>query len=128
MTHHPAMDYVYHRVTRPFRVRRMRAFCREFGVTRDTRILDVGGTTHNWAHVDELPRMTLANITHVPPAERDPRFEWVIADGRALPFADNEFDIVFCNSVIEHLPGWSDQERLASECVRVGKAMFVETP
>jgi hypothetical protein len=43
-------------------------------------------------------------------------------------FKDKEFDIVFSNSVIEHLFSTNNQERMAEETRRVGKYYFVQTP
>jgi hypothetical protein len=53
----------------------------------------------------------------------------VIGDARDLTrYADREFDVVFSNSVIEHVGGLREQARMARECVRVGKSYFVQTP
>ena len=42
--------------------------------------------------------------------------------------ADLEFDVVFSNSVIEHLFTWDNQMLMAHEIRRVGKRYFVQTP
>jgi SAM-dependent methyltransferase len=44
-----------------------------------------------------------------------------------LPFAENEFDLVYCSSVIEHVEP-QRRERFASEIRRVGRGWFVQTP
>ena len=41
---------------------------------------------------------------------------------------DNEFDIVFSNSVIEHVGDFWKQKLFSSEIQRVGKRYFVQTP
>jgi SAM-dependent methyltransferase len=53
---------------------------------------------------------------------------FVRADATAgLPFAENEFDLVYCSSVIEHVaPPLRDA--FASELRRVGRGWFVQTP
>lgn len=43
-------------------------------------------------------------------------------------FQDAEFDMVFSNSVIEHLTCWERQQRMALEVQRVGKNYFIQTP
>lgn len=43
-------------------------------------------------------------------------------------FKDKEFDVVFSNSVIEHVGGWGNQQKMAKEIQRVGKHYFVQTP
>jgi SAM-dependent methyltransferase len=47
------------------------------------------------------------------------------ADG--LPFADGEFDLVYCSSVIEHVPP-ARRRAFAAEVRRVGRGWFVQTP
>ncbi len=110
-----------------FRRRRMRRFLREFRITSETRILDIGGTPDCWELIDERPQVTLLNT---PRAKGDLRgaASWVAGDGRALPFRNGAFDIVFSNSVIEHVGDAASQERFAREVARVGCAYWVQTP
>ncbi|HEV2448400.1 MAG TPA: methyltransferase domain-containing protein, partial [Candidatus Sulfopaludibacter sp.] len=49
-------------------------------------------------------------------------------DGRALPFRDGAFDVVFSNSVIEHVGDGESQRRFAREVARVGRGYWVQTP
>ena len=44
-----------------------------------------------------------------------------------LPFADGQFDLVYCSSVIEHVPP-ARRAAFAAEIRRVGKGWFVQTP
>jgi hypothetical protein len=57
-------------------------------------------------------------------------FVSVAGDARDLSrYETASFDVVFSNSVIEHLgPIFSDQRRMADEIRRVGKRYFVQTP
>jgi hypothetical protein len=43
-------------------------------------------------------------------------------------FSNKEFDIVYSNSVIEHVGSYNDQRQLANEVMRVGKKYFIQTP
>jgi SAM-dependent methyltransferase len=53
---------------------------------------------------------------------------FVQADAAAgLPFADREFDLVYCSSVIEHVPR-QRREAFAAEVRRVGRGFYVQTP
>jgi SAM-dependent methyltransferase len=44
-----------------------------------------------------------------------------------LPFADGAFDLVYSNSVVEHLPP-ARRARFAAEIARVGRGWWVQTP
>lgn len=105
----------------------MRDFAAAFGIDESTSILDVGGTPANWLLLDFRPRVTLLNM---PRAREEvwPGFHLVAADGCALPFSNRSFDIVFSNSVIEHVGAAEEQRRFATEVQRVGRRYWVQTP
>ncbi len=104
----------------------MQRFAAAFGITEATRILDIGGTPDVWRLLAVRPRLTLLNT---PRAKADlGAAEWVAGDGRALPFRDASFDIVFSNSVIEHVGDRASQLRFAREVMRVGRGYWVQTP
>jgi SAM-dependent methyltransferase len=53
---------------------------------------------------------------------------FVRADAAAgLPFADREFDLAYCSSVIEHVPR-ERRAAFAAELRRVARGWFVQTP
>lgn len=87
---------------RSFRRNRMARFRRAFPLTPQTRVLDVGGTSLNWTLLTVRPRITLLNLPSAGEAT-------VVGDGRHLPFRDRSFDIVFSNSVIEHISSPEDR-------------------
>ena len=56
-------------------------------------------------------------------------FTRCVGDGRNLhEYADQSVDLVHSNSVIEHVGGWKDMQKLSSELARVGRAGWVQTP
>ena len=63
--------------------------------------MDVGGYAYYWDYLPARPRIVIVNLDL--PAAPDPRFDWVSADARALPFRDRAFDVAFSNSVLEHI-------------------------
>ena len=98
---------------------------------RPLRILDVGGSQRFWETMEYVARadveITLLNRSRV--KVRHPGFEFVPGDARDMKrFADREFDVVFSNSVIEHVGEFDDQQRMAEEVRRVGKRYFLQTP
>jgi SAM-dependent methyltransferase len=106
---------------------RARRHERFFALTRlapEARVLDVG--------CGELGLRALEpdlDITGVDLVERpDYPGPFVKADATLrLPFADGEFDLVYCSSVIEHVAP-SRREAFAAELRRVGRGWFVQTP
>jgi hypothetical protein len=105
----------------------MRQFVRELAITATTRVLDVGGAPETWQMLPQPPRVTLLNT----PRTKDELAtapQWIAGDGRALPFRDGAFDVVFSNSVIEHVGDRESQRRFAREVQRVGRAYWVQTP
>jgi len=104
----------------------MQQFASMFGVTLTTTILDVGGGSSLWEFLCPfVPKVTLLNLDHEIAHDG---LAFVKADGCLLPFADKSFDIVFCNSLIEHLYTSERQQALANEIRRVGKSYYVQTP
>lgn len=119
----------YSRIGPIFRRRRQQQFVERFSPTDSTTILDVGGYHHFWRDLPCSPPITLLNIDDPPPpGEMPPNFTFVQGDGRRLPFDDRSFDIVFSNSVIEHVGTYDDQKRFAAEVRRVGRNLSVQTP
>ena len=114
-------------VQRRFRARRMALLAKTVGLTPETYVLDVGGTVDIWRLAPVMPRLVMLN-------QQRARYEIgagetvVLGDGTSLPFADQSFDLVFSNSVIEHVGSRADQARFASEIARVGKQYWVQTP
>ncbi len=110
-----------------FRRRRMRLLARLFQIREDWLVLDVGGTPSIWEHCPVRPRLVLLNK----PRAREsvpPGVLYVDGDGTALPFPDLCFDLVFSNSVIEHLGAHEAMERFAREIRRTARRYFVQTP
>jgi len=94
-------------------------------------ILDIGGTQEFWnimlGDQDRDIRVTLLNIDHQ--HVTSPKFVSAAGDARSMPqFQDKSFDVVFSNSVIEHVGSYDDQRRMAFEVMRIGKRYFIQTP
>ncbi|HEY9849890.1 MAG TPA: methyltransferase domain-containing protein [Leptolyngbyaceae cyanobacterium] len=96
------------------------------------RILDVGGTQKFWelsGFLSELENIEIT-IMNIRPMEVSlPKLKSTVGNGTNMSqFKDGEFDIVFSNSVIEHVGNYDAQMQMASEVKRVGKRYFIQTP
>jgi SAM-dependent methyltransferase len=100
----------------------MRRFVELLGITEQTRVLDVGGTPDIWALAPVRPRVVYLNES------REEAPATVHGDGCFLPFRDRSFDVVFSNSVIEHVGDAARQRAFAKEVARVGRGYWVQTP
>jgi len=114
-----------------FRERRFKLFQKLINeLPRPIRILDIGGTQFFWEKMNFTgePNIHFTLVNLYPQEAPGENFECVVGDATNLPFEDKEFDIVFSNSVIEHLFTWENQVEMASEIRRVGNNYFVQTP
>ncbi|HET9345139.1 MAG TPA: class I SAM-dependent methyltransferase [Candidatus Limnocylindrales bacterium] len=112
---------------------------RRFGLFREllatvpppVRILDVGGTPQFWSsRADGLPGSPEIVVLNLRPFEPEGRVVSSIV-GDAVDMSEissGSFDVVFCNSVIEHVGSLERQARMASEIRRVAARYFVQTP
>ncbi len=100
-------------------------------IQKPLRIIDVGGTVLFWEKMnfvnDEHYDITVLNRSA---AEKQyVNIKSVIGDARNMSeFRDGEFDIVFSNSVIEHVGRYEEQCQMAEEVKRIGKRYFIQTP
>jgi len=116
----------YRPILQHFRKSRMRLFAEMFAVTSQSKVLDLGGGAFNWTLLEVRPQLTILDIY-----EHSDKADWaqyVVGDGCHMSFADRSFDIVFSNSVIEHVGGLERQREFAGEVMRCGGAFFVQTP
>jgi len=60
--------------------------------------------------------------------EAYPGSRFVTYDGRIFPFANDDFDILFSNAVIEHVGNFDSQLLFLNEMLRVSKNVFFTTP
>jgi SAM-dependent methyltransferase len=90
----------------------------------DARILDLGCGTLGLRALEPGRDITGCDL-HERPGYPGPFVRADAAEG--LPFADGEFDLVYCSSVIEHVAP-ARRAAFAKELRRVGRGWFVQTP
>ena len=126
-----------------FRRRRDR-FLREFmlaqraGVAGTFRVVDLGGTADYWRRFGfewlEQNDFDITCVNHIATefgvSERESRrFRCIVGDACAMSeHADDSFDLVHSNSVIEHVGRWPEMKAFAGEVLRLAPAYYVQTP
>jgi hypothetical protein len=118
------------------RTRRFEAFERLVSRVRELKegpveILDVGGTNSFWQQRGwggrEDVHVVTANLTEE--ARSHDNIEPRVGDATNLAEYDNgAFDIVFSNSVIEHLRSYTAQRAMAREVRRLAPRHWIQTP
>ena len=130
-THAALMNAVANR-RRSWRQERMRAMLDLVGPPPRARIIDLGGTEEHWKLIDHDFHVTLVNLPDFNPRVPSDPGRYAVVEGDACDlrgaFADNSFDFVFSNSVIEHVGAEAKQEAFASEARRLAPSYWVQTP
>ena len=96
------------------------------------RIADIGGTQYYWKIAEDFVarspvEINLINLEAVPVT--NPKFVSHAGNACALDqFADNSFDLVHSNSVIEHVGSWAHMADMARHVRRLAPTYVVQTP
>lgn len=122
----------------PFRFRQKRfAHVRELidgiiAAKGSCRILDVGGETVYWNIAKDFIDSRNVHITLVnleAPVVTHPKMASERGDATDLSqYADNSFDLVHSNSVIEHVGDWIAMRKMAANVRRLAPKYYVQTP
>jgi hypothetical protein len=96
---------------------------------QDLRVVDLGGTAHWWDNAPVVPRdVTVVNLYEAdagPPIVR--RIEGDALQADEL-LSGEEFDLVFSNSLIEHLGGHGARRQFADVVSRLAASYVIQTP
>lgn len=96
------------------------------------RIADVGGTEYYWQIARDFVETAnveihLMNLIAEP--VRGAKFKSHAVDACSMyQFADDSFDLVHSNSVIEHVGTWSSMKKMAANVRRIAPAYYLQTP
>lgn len=115
----------------PFRGKRGKILKKIYPDYKSLKILDLGGSESFWieSNIEINPEnITILNISNYQKEySKLPGIKKLTYDGNKIPFEDKSYDLVICNSVIEHVK--KDQRIIFSkEIMRVGKKFFLQTP
>jgi hypothetical protein len=113
-----------------FRRRRWDSFSDMFPELPDMRVLDLGGTVDFWLRTTTRPK-TVDILNFKPRIEDTP--EWIrVIEGDACdpptPPLKPKYDLVFSNSVIEHVGGHHRRRQFAASVARLADMHWVQTP
>lgn len=95
-------------------------------------ILDIGGTYSYWklmgGEKDETRNITLLNLQQSPIPENAVGFSQIEGDIRNININWSEYDVVFSNSVIEHLGSYTAMSEFADRICSSGVPYYIQTP
>jgi SAM-dependent methyltransferase len=110
----------------------MDVFVRAMELTPGTRILDLGGQPMVWQTLQMPLDITILNLPGAVKTEQQvPQHRIRYVEGDACDVAEfgpGDFDLIYSNSVIEHVGPEERQEAFASEVRRLGRRYWVQTP
>jgi hypothetical protein len=111
------------------RRRRWSRLTEEFPDFEELRVLDLGGTTLFWVRAPVRPKsVTVVNLNA--PGDGLPWVKPILGDACEADklVGDEEFDLVFSNSLIEHLGGHLQRSKFASVVRSMAPRYAVQTP
>jgi predicted SAM-dependent methyltransferase/glycosyltransferase involved in cell wall biosynthesis len=100
----------------------------DFEIRKGDKVLDIGSGHNPFPLATHLADISLSDHSYgragVPFKHIDnkPVYEFAVEN---IPFADKEFDFVYCSHVLEHSV---DPQRACEELMRVAKRGYIETP
>ncbi len=115
------------------RMRRLRyeRMSRLLNLQKHDRLLDIGaGGGAGLEFFNRTNRIITLNLTReeARTMQAYPNTLPLVGDGCALPFRDLTVDLVFSNSVLEHVGSLKNVEQFAAEHCRVGRRYYLQTP
>jgi hypothetical protein len=120
--------YIISSFSNKFRKKRFDKFIKFLNIKDNDQenILDVGGTPSFWSGSGMEKNITLLNLEH---SDNETSIKTAIGTACNMNmYDDGFFDIVFSNSVIEHVGDFQKQYEMAKEVDRVGNKYWIQTP
>ena len=118
-----------HSLSARTRRRRWASLMQTFPDLGSMRVLDLGGEMRSWAPATVMPaHLTIVNLSEQP--SDSPAVQTIQGDACELPAAlkGERFDLVFSNSVIEHVGGHDRCEAFADSVRSLSDRHWVQTP
>lgn len=113
-------------VSARLRSRRWKLFRASFPELDEMHVLDLGGSPQFWRPlVDHPATVTTVNLTA---SEADEQWITHVVADACCDMGLGEFDLVFSNSLIEHVGGHYRRQQLAHLIASSGRCYWVQTP
>lgn len=126
---------IFSALLKPFsntmRKRRMALFVKLIKPTFGMKILDLGGQPSIWDSVELPLNITCLNLPGVAITDHQShhRIAYLEGDACSIPdFHPGDFDLVFSNSVIEHVGDYNKRVEFANEVLRLSDKYWIQTP
>jgi hypothetical protein len=112
------------------RARRAEMFVDTFPDLGEMRVLDLGGVAAMWQAMSVVPKQVVLMNEFDYPVPGGGVFSAIRGDACDPPASmrDEQFDLVFSNSVIEHVGGHYRRERFAETIHRLAPRHWIQTP
>jgi hypothetical protein len=112
------------------RAGRAELLIRTFPDLGEMTVLDLGGVAAMWQAMPVIPKQVVLMNDHDYPVPDDDTFSAIRGDACDPPqsMRDERFDLVFSNSVIEHVGGHHRRERFAETIHRLAPRHWIQTP
>lgn len=98
----------------------------DLGVTPDVSLPESNYFLQAYPYPERVTATSIENLDDV--KKRFPKIRFMTFPPGRLPFADKEFDVVFCSAVLEHVGSEANQREFVAECFRVARQVFLTTP
>ncbi len=126
---------LFYGLLRPFseytRKKRLSVFVKKAKPHRGMKILDLGGQPQIWDFVNTPMDITCLNLPGIAMVDYQTHHNITFIEGDAcnMPFfKPGQFDLVFSNSVIEHVGNQVKRKQFANEIMRLSTRYWIQTP
>lgn len=99
----------------------------DVGVTSDTKYQESNYFEKLYPYKNKIVCIGTEDGSHLESQYLGMRFVQIVPR-EPFPFRDKEFDITFCNAVIEHVGDSKQQKNFINEMLRVSNSFFLTTP
>lgn len=132
-TEKESLGHKFRRKRFSFLFENLEALCREKekNNTLPVKILDIGGLQSYWENMGmhNNPNLDITLVNLAAEGAKFKNISSIVGDATNLcNIKDNEYDVAFSNSVIEHVYNFENQRKMSDEVKRVGRYHFIQTP